>query len=233
MSRTRLFVARLPGAGETVRLRGAESAHARARRLSAGDAVELFDGTGGIAHARLVRRIRGELELAVDRIDPPAAPGVPVALLISGLRSERLSWAIEKATELAVERIVLVRAERTQPFRAGSALRERLARVARAAAKQSGAARWPLLEGPLDLAAALARETAPDRLLLEPEGDGFPRALSGSVALAIGPEGGWTKAEREAATELGWRPTALPAGKLRAETAAVCAIALALAAVNR
>jgi 16S rRNA (uracil1498-N3)-methyltransferase len=65
-------------------------------------------------------------------------------------------------------------------------------------------------------------------------GEGFPRELSvRSVALLVGPEGGWTDAERAAARVAGWSAAALPAGKLRAETAEIAALVLARAALGR
>jgi len=150
------------------------------------------------------------------------------------VRAERLSWIAEKATELGAARLVLVRSERTQAFRASEALRARLERVAREAAKQCGAPRWPEVAGPLAFAEALAAERAPHRFLLDPEGDPLPAAITAAdAALAVGPEGGWTAAESETARRLGWSPSALPAGRLRTETAAVAGLALLRAALSR
>jgi 16S rRNA (uracil1498-N3)-methyltransferase len=158
-----------------------------------------------------------------------AEPGL--ALLVSGLRPERLSWLVEKATELSVDRVTIVQTARTQSFRASPEALGRLERVARAAAKQSDAARWPRIAGPVPLPAALAEDPASHRIFLDAAGEGFPRELSvRSVALLVGPEGGWTDAERAAARVAGWSAAALPAGKLRAETAAIAALVLARAA---
>jgi 16S rRNA (uracil1498-N3)-methyltransferase len=157
-----------------------------------------------------------------------------LTLYVAGVRPDRLAWIAEKATELAVSRIVLLRAQRTQAFRAGEDLRDRLERVARAAAKQCGAARWPAIAGPLPASEALAPETAAHRLLLDPEGGPFPRTLEdGALALAVGPEGGWTAAEIRSAQACGWTATSLPAGPLRTETAAVAGLVLARAALER
>ncbi|MGH9369833.1 MAG: RsmE family RNA methyltransferase [Thermoanaerobaculia bacterium] len=230
----RLFVERLPAPGERLRVAGEEAAHARARRLSPGDPVRLFDGSGREATARVARLSRAGLEMVAERILEPAGAGPPVALLVAGARPERLSWIAEKAAELSVARLLLVRTQRTQSFRASEALRGRLERVARAAAKQCGAPRWPQILGPLPAAEALARESAAHRLLLDPDGEPFPAVLlPASAALAVGPEGGWTRAEVETARLGGWAPTALPAGRLRAETAAVAGLVLLRAALSR
>lgn len=231
----RLFVERLPDAPGAVRLTAEEASHARARRLTVGSGVVLVDGSGRVAHARLVRRSREGVDVAIDRFETEDAVMVPIRLLISGLRIERLAWIVEKATELALQKIVIVRAERTQPFRAGPDAKARLERVARAAAKQSGASRWPALEGPFPAAEAFAREASGARWLLDPSGDPFPATISSAagIALAVGPEGGWMDRERDEAARRGWRIASLPAGRLRAETAALCAIALALSASRR
>jgi 16S rRNA (uracil1498-N3)-methyltransferase len=234
VSWARLFVERLPGAGESLRLSAPEAAHGRALRLSAGDPVVLFDGSGREALAHVSGVSRAGVEVLAERSLEPAVPGPPLTLYISGVRAQRLAWIAEKATELGTSGIVLLRSERTQSFRAGEALRDRLERVARAAAKQCGAPRWPQIAGPLPIREALARESSTHRLFLDPEGAPFPRALSAdAAALAVGPEGGWTAAEAGSARGLGWAATALPAGRLRTETAAIAGLVLARAALER
>jgi 16S rRNA (uracil1498-N3)-methyltransferase len=157
-----------------------------------------------------------------------------VHLLIAAVRSERLSWIVEKATELGASRVTLVVSERTQSFRARAAIAERLSRVAREAAKQSEAARWPAIEGPLSLSEVLPAETSSMRLILDPSGEPFPATLAAEpAALLVGPEGGWTDRELAAAVGAGWRAVSVAAGKLRAETAAVAGLALARAALAR
>ena len=67
--------------------------------------------------------------------------------------------------------------------------------------------------------------------MLDPDGAAFPREFPGrSVALLVGPEGGWTDSERDLARDAGWILSRLPAGTLRADTAAVSAVVLARAA---
>ena len=72
------------------------------------------------------------------------------------------------------------------------------------------------------------------RFLLDPRGEPFPSRLPARpTALLVGPEGGWTDAERDAALAAGWAAASLSAGKLRTETAAVAGLALARAALAR
>lgn len=229
----RLIVGTLPAAGETARLTAEESQHARARRLSRGDPVVLVDGTGREAAAVLTRLEGRGGEALVQRVLPAEDRTTRVALLVCGLRAERLAWLAQKATELEAESLTLVASSRTQSFRASAGTIERLERVCREAAKQSEASRWPRIAGPLPLDRALALERTSHHLFLDASGDPFPVALAlRPVLLLVGPEGGWTDEEKEAARARRWSTVALPAGRLRAETAAVAALVLARAALE-
>ncbi|HMA18145.1 MAG TPA: RsmE family RNA methyltransferase [Thermoanaerobaculia bacterium] len=231
--RARLIVAALPRAGETVELGPEEAAHARARRLVRGDLVLLFDGSGRVATAEVSRINRTVCLVRVSEIVAAAPPGPAITLAVAGLRAERLAWVVEKATELGVARIVLLESGRTQTFRASPEVRSRLEKVARAAAKQCERAEWPALSGPIDLESALEDETFSHRLFLDFSGEPFPRRLAPlSSALLVGPEGGWTGSERRRASDRGWKSVTLPAGKLRAETAAISAVVLLRAALE-
>jgi 16S rRNA (uracil1498-N3)-methyltransferase len=212
---------------------GAEAAHARARRLSPGDPVTLVDGTGMESRGRLLRLTSSRAEIEIDEAIRADEPDVDLTLLLSALRPERMAWVAEKATELFASRIVLVASERAQAFRFSQANAARLGRVAQEAAKQCESARWPRIEGPLALEDAW-RQPAAHRLFLDLEGEAFPAVLApGAVAILVGPEGGWSSAERTAAAVRGWKLVRLPAGKLRAETAAVAALVLARSAVEQ
>ncbi|HVE65742.1 MAG TPA: RsmE family RNA methyltransferase [Thermoanaerobaculia bacterium] len=233
-ARTRLIVPRLPEPGTTLSLGGSEAAHLRARRLAAGDSVVLLDGSGREARAEIVATSRGKATLRVSEILGDGSPTLPTTLFLAGLKPDRLSWAVEKATELGATQVNIVRSERTQSFRAAPTLLPRLERVARESAKQCGRADWPSLSGPVPIERVLADERSAHRLFLDFDGAPFPRKLSGApAALVIGPEGGWTAGERNAAAEHGWTIVTLPAGRLRAETAAVAALALVNAARER
>ena len=233
-ARTRLIVAKIPAVGDTVQLTPEEGAHASARRLRVGDAVLLSDGSGRTAPSEIVRLSRNEVIARVTEIVAQPAGSVPVSLYLAGLRPERLAWAVEKATELGAARVVVVASDRTQSFRASAGLLPRLDRVARESSKQCGRPDWPAISGPVDLRSVLDAETARHRLFLDPEGGRFPRRIASGAASAIlvGPEGGWTRAERERAAGSGWKSVALPAGLLRAETAAVAALVLLRSAMD-
>ena len=197
----------------------------------------LCDGTGREAFGRLTRLGRRGAEVMVEKVEEvPAVPAgdLRIRLHVAGIRPERLAWIAEKATELSASAVTIVRTERTQAFRAPPEALARLERVARAAAEQCGAARWPEVKGPQSLARVLEDESAAHRLFLDAGGSAFPASLApGETAILVGPEGGWTDPERGAARNHGWLSVALPAGDLRAETAAIAALVLARAALTR
>jgi len=233
-ARTRLIVPRLPEAGATLTLDGSETAHLRARRLTAGDSVVLLDGSGREALAEILTTARGRATLRVSGIARPESPTLPTSLFLAGLKPDRLSWAVEKATELGATEVTLVASERTQSFRAAPTLLPRLERVARESAKQCGRADWPSVSGPLSVLSVLEDDRFAHRLFLDFDGARFPRRLSPApAALLVGPEGGWTAGERDAASKRGWKIVTLPAGRLRAETAVAAALTLVNAARER
>ncbi|MEO8348185.1 MAG: RsmE family RNA methyltransferase [Acidobacteriota bacterium] len=233
-ARTRLIVPRLPEPGATLTLGGSEAAHLRARRLAPGDSVVLLDGSGREALADVVAIGRGEATLSVSEIVRRESGSEPTSLFLAGLKPDRLSWAVEKATELGAADVTIVQSERTQSFRAAPTLLPRLERVARESAKQCGRADWPSVTGPLSLHRVLEDGRFAHRFFLDFDGAPFPRRLSAALAaLLVGPEGGWTAGERSAASERGWKIVTLPAGRLRAETAVVAALTLVNAARER
>jgi 16S rRNA (uracil1498-N3)-methyltransferase len=231
----RFVVESLPAAGEERLLGRDKASHARARRLVSGDEVVLVDGSGREAHGRVAKLGRAGLTIAVERVVRGAADGLPpVHLAVGAVRPERLAWIAEKATELGAESLWLVVSERTQGPRAGASIVPRLQRVVEEAAEQSERARWPRIEGPASFAFILDGIEAPQRILLDSGAEPFPERLAPrETLLLIGPEGGWTESERAAALDAGWTEASIPAGKLRTETAAVSAIALARSALAR
>jgi 16S rRNA (uracil1498-N3)-methyltransferase len=232
-SRARLIVERCPDRQGETELSRSEATHARARRLRRGDGVTLIDGTGTEARGTLLRLSRESGWVFVEEIRQAPESRERIALFVAGLKRERLSWIAEKATELGAATLNIVSTDRTQPFRATPELARRLTRVAQEAAKQCGSARWPAVSGPCDFADVLSEEGDATRLILDPKAAAFPASLEAPLALLVGPEGGWTEKERTAAREKGWIGAALPAGLLRAETAAIAALVLARAALAR
>ena len=173
----------------------------------------------------------------VERL-PTVAPGARIELFASLIRFERFEDLIEKATELGVARIVPVEAERSEKglVRAAEKRLPRWRRVAREASEQSRRTRLPEIDGTLELSQAIRHESANRFLLDEGEATAILGALpvnrkaDDTIALLIGPEGGWTDRERSAIVAAGWRAVSLGSTILRAETAAVAALAVINAA---
>ena len=145
---------------------------------------------------------------------------------------------LEKATELGVERVVPVEAGRSERGLEQAAAKRmaRWNRIVREASEQSRRAHLPEIAAPVNLAGALKIEAAHRYVLEEAEA---PRVLptlpalrqSGDlVAVLVGPEGGWTDREREQIASSNWRPVSLGSQILRAETAAIAALAIVHAA---
>jgi len=172
----------------------------------------------------------GSLLLAIGSV-------LAITLLLAVFKFDRMEWAIEKCTELNVTSIVPVIARRTEKHLAAAAEKrvERWRRIAREASQQSRGVTAPVIEDPVKLAEAI-NTTAELRIVLaETEKETQlsdvlrDRQEATSVALAIGPEGGWTEEELQRFEKAGWISASLGATILRAETAAIAALAIARA----
>ncbi len=181
-------------------------------RLRPGDAVTVSDGAGG----RLPCRFGPALE-PVGEIERVPHPWPEITVAFAVVKGQRPEWAVQKLTELGVDRIVpLLAARSVVRWPAGEAGTQvaRLRRVAREASVQSRRVWLPVVETVTPFA-ALAAE--PGAALAHPGGG--PPALARPVVL-IGPEGGWDEFELAAA---GPALVGLGPSVLRTETAAVVA----------
>lgn len=171
---------------------------------------------------------------------------LPLHLLLSVIKFDHYEWGLEKATELGAARITPVLARRTEKHLAQAAGKrvDRWRKILLNAAQQSRRSDLPEIDEPMSLKEALTRVVAPHRLLLaeteeqqtlaatlesfrKPDGPDAER--NRAVALAAGPEGGWTPEELEIFRIQGWRPVTLGPRILRAETAALAATAICAA----
>ncbi len=223
--------------GATIDLPDAVAHHAQhALRLRDGAALVLFDGRGGEYAARLVAG--GRAAAAVLAFDPVERESpLAVTLIQSFVPNEKLDWIIGKSTELGAARIVLMPTARSVVRFDG----ERLARkrrhwreVAIAACCQCGRNRVPEVLDVSSFAGALERaQTCDARALLAPNArEALVRhAWARSIAVAIGPEGGFSDQEIAFAQRAGFVVAALGPRVLRTETAGPAALA-ALQAVG-
>ena len=222
----------------TATLTGDQAAHlARVLRAEPGQVYDVV-ANGFLHRAEITSVNPSEVRFALhEELETDAA--LPLHLLLAVLKFDHMEWAIEKATELGVSRITPILARRTEKHLAQAAAKraERWRRIALEASKQSRRATIPEIADPALLKAALEQETSPDRILLSEteQQTTITAALTASVrptgyesvALAIGPEGGWTQEEMALFTQHQWQPVTLGPRILRAETAAIAAIAIA------
>ncbi|HSP70602.1 MAG TPA: RsmE family RNA methyltransferase [Bryobacteraceae bacterium] len=166
---------------------------------------------------------------------PAAAASARIVLYAALIKFDRFEWIVEKATELGVTEIVPVDTARSERgLERGAAKRvERWRRIALEASQQSRRARLPEVGEPVPLVQALAT-TENYRYALDENPGAAPlvrvlpsaRTREDAVALLTGPEGGWTDEERAAFTAAGWTPASMGPLVLRAETAAIAAMAV-------
>jgi 16S rRNA (uracil1498-N3)-methyltransferase len=243
MARRRFFVDAVQSG--RARITGPEAHHlTRVLRVESGQQFEISDNHS--VYLAQVESARKDLVWFVvqERLGSPE-PVVRTTLLAALVRFERFEWIIEKATELGVEQIIPLETERTEKgLRQGAEKRSvRWNRIAKEASEQSRRARLPEIHSAAALVDALAIGADYRYLLEEPRGtQGAPPILSvlptarrtgESVALLLGPEGGWTDRERELiVANAGWSPVSLGHQILRAETAAIAALAIVNAAWN-
>jgi 16S rRNA (uracil1498-N3)-methyltransferase len=161
---------------------------------------------------------------------PPPAP--KLILLAAIFKFDHFEWMIEKATELGVAQIVPVEATRSERGleRAAQKRVERWRRIALESSQQSRRAFLPEIEEPIAFDEALALQ-ATHRVVLDEDPEA-PRLIApavhvaDSIAIFIGPEGGWTEEERGEFVAAGWTRASLGPLILRAETAAIAALAI-------
>ena len=180
-----------------------------------------------------VSQDRVEFELG----EPVAAVSIPnVTLVLSIFKFDRMEWAVEKCTELGVARIVPVTARRTEAHLAAAAVKrwERWQRIAAQAAEQSRRSAPPEISQPVKFKEALALPGQTRIVLAEGEQQQtldhclVSAASNAAMVLAVGPEGGWDGAEIDLFRQAGWVPASLGPTILRAETAAIAAVAVVI-----
>jgi 16S rRNA (uracil1498-N3)-methyltransferase len=212
----------LPGPGGELLLEAEASHHLlRVTGIGPGEVVELYDGKGGEAEAALLRVEAGRARL--QQTTPNRWQELaPLWLLPALLRGPAFDLVLRMGTELGATVIWPVLAERS--VARGERL-ERWERVVEAAATQCGRASLPELRPAAPLSEQAAAAGPPmARRIFQPGAAPQP-AEAGALALWLGPEGGWSRAELAQAEGLGLSPAGLGPLTLRADTAAIVAMA--------
>ena len=215
-------------AGAELQLEPDERHHLRVRRARSGDPVRLLDGKGSVA-AGLVQGEPNEGRIRLDSVEHRAAPA-QLGLAVGAGDRDRFAWLVEKAAELGVTDLIPLETERTGGVstRVRGEHIEKLQRRALEAIKQAGSAWAPTIHLPHTLAELVARHRSGVRWLAELEGRrAEPPDPHAPVWIAVGPEGGFTEAEKLVLLDEGWVGVRLSGHTLRFETAAVAAAALA------
>ncbi|HET7753988.1 MAG TPA: 16S rRNA (uracil(1498)-N(3))-methyltransferase [Anaeromyxobacteraceae bacterium] len=199
-------------------------------RLEPGAALEVFDGEGGAYDARL--SAAGELELGPRREAP--RPAARIALAFALARGEKGDLVVQKATELGAAALHPFEAERSvvrlDPQR-GEERARRWRKIAAEAARQCGRSEVPEVSAPATLTAALSAAPAGWRKVVFHETGGVPLASALDPAapghlVVTGPEGGLSARELAECSAAGAHVATMGPRVLRAETAAIAAVAL-------
>jgi len=227
----------------TATIEGAQAEHlARVLRAQPGMEAHVVAG-GRVFHAEVAAltldgeksEVRFNLVAELD-----AEPALPVTLVMAVYKFDRMEWAIEKAVELGVAAIAPVIARRTEKHLAQAAEKraERWRRIAREASQQARRSDVPPIHDPVDLATRVRVSSTAARIVLAEQErtttlrQAIDEAMDAAneempvLELAIGPEGGWAPAEEALFDVNGWRPVSLGPRILRAETAAIAALAV-------
>lgn len=214
----------LPTHGE-VTLDAATSHHLlRVVGIAPGQAVELFDGAGAAARARLVAVEAGLATLEVEERRQPDPP-VPRYLLMAVVRPAAVETALRMATELGLTDFWPVETERTVRG-AGTNKLARWQRIVEGAAMQCGRAELPAVADPRPLEQALAALPPNVERLVATFGAPLASPTTSPAAVVIGPEGGLTPDELAICEAAACGSVSLSQNVLRAETAAATALAL-------
>ncbi len=216
-------------------LTGAHAEHlVRVLRVRVGQEFDIAAGIG-VRRGRVTSIGENRVEFELGQ-QVPAVVIPNVTLVLSIFKFDRMEWAMEKCTELGAARIIPVIAQRTEAHLAAAAVKrwERWQRIAMQASEQSRRIALPEISQPIKLKDAAELKGDIRILLAESEEELMLKdALAAhspneEVMLAIGPEGGWTESELGLFKQAGWVSASLGSTILRAETAAITALAVVL-----
>jgi 16S rRNA (uracil1498-N3)-methyltransferase len=223
----------------TATLLGAQAEHmSRVLRAQPGMEADVVAG-GHVFHAEVAAVSSEEVRFNLIA-EVHADPALPVALVLAVYKFDRMEWALEKVTELGVDSIVPVIARHTEKHLAAAAEKraERWRRIVHEAAQQSRRSDVPLIHDPAPLATRVRAASQATRIVLAEqertttlrhcieEAAAAAGAEMPTLEIAIGPEGGWAPEEEALFDANGWCAASLGPRILRAETAAIAALAV-------
>lgn len=194
-------------------------------RMAPGQELVLFDGIRSDRLYRLVEINDREAHVQYITDMERQVPQKEVYLLWSLLKKDKNDWVIQKATELGVSHLVPLLAERSEKL--GFDV-ERAQRIAIEAAEQCGRSDIPSVREPITPEAAVHELAQHVQLHVCEQGNDAPQNSQGAVGVLVGPEGGWSEPEKQLFIAADFPHIGLGSFTLRAETAAVVAVAKSL-----
>lgn len=236
MARRRFFVNEIRGG--RAQINGEDAHHlTRVLRIEVGQKYEISDNRAVyLAEVEAARKDLVSFSV-IAKIDAPE-PLVDTTVIAALIKFDHFEWLLEKATELGAQAVVPFMAERSEKGldRAAERRIPRWHKIVREASEQCRRARLPEIGPPISFDDALKLD-AQFRIALDEDISAKPllqvlptQREHSSIAILVGPEGGWTERERTAFQAARWAPVSLGPNILRAETAAAAALAVVNAA---
>lgn len=227
----RIYVPSIPEDEPTLKITGENARYLLSvLRCRKGDGITVFDSRGVRYRAEVRETGRRDLFVELGEAFPPEPdPRVGVVLVQGMLKGQKMDLVVQKATELGVREIIPVVTERAQVRETRKP--ERWRKIAGEASRQSGRAVAPSVREPVAFREVFETEGALRGFMFWEEGgrplrEAFAPVDEGVIHIAIGPEGGFTKEEVRLAEDRGLVVATLGAHILRAETAAIAAVAI-------
>ena len=210
-----------------------ETSHylSRVLRLPVEAQLRIFNGQGGEYLACITKVTKNSATLQVGAFDATdnSSP-LHIHLGIALSKGDRMDFVVQKASELGVSEMSLLNSERTEVKLKGERLEKRLThwrKVAISACEQCGSNRVPVINTPISLSNWINQRDEPIKLIMQPgTAQTFQQNKPASVALLVGPEGGFADQEVGAANRAGFENITLGPRILRTETAPLVAISL-------
>jgi 16S rRNA (uracil1498-N3)-methyltransferase len=209
-------------------------------RLKVGNQVIVFDSSGFEFTCGIVSQTKKELVLSIlDTVDKSPEVGKRVSLYLALIKKGNFELAVEKCTEVGVDKIIPVISERSEKKDLNI---ERLHKIVKEASEQSGRMVLPEVCEVIDLETAVLQAVGENgecvvfhtgithHLPSQTQDSSLEKEEKGDVAIFVGPEGGWTEKEMELFKANNFEIRSLGKNVLRAETAAIVASAFTISA---